>query len=180
MSSNFIHIQKYSRFLYKSLVLGNGFCVGSFVLEQKNFEWGNQRKILPLFTFLLSGWSDLGVTISGHRNLSGLLVPTFHCYRYILIKDFGPLVSWLNQAGLSLHYFLKKILNDNWWHIYTNPICVRVFFLILNSFLSFCRVWTLKITKESWKWLSKQSFQQIWRYIFGKKIVFWKQPIPAK
>ena len=128
MSSNFIHIQKYSRFLYKSLVLGNGFCVGSFVLEQKNFEWGNQRKILPLFTFLLSGWSDLGVTISGHRNLSGLLVPTFYCYRYILIKDFGPLVSWLNQAGLSLHYFLKKILNDNWWHIYTNPICVRVFF----------------------------------------------------
>ena len=100
-----MHIQKYSRFLYKSLVLGNGFCVGSFVLEQKNFEWGNQRKILPLFTFLLSGWSDLGVTISGHRNLSGLLVPTFFCYRYILIKDFGPLVSWLNQAGLYLHYF---------------------------------------------------------------------------
>ena len=98
-----MHTQKYesfltlnraaARFLYKSLViLGNGFCVGSFVLEKTIFEWGNQRKILPLFTFLLSGWSDLGVTIiSGHKNLSGLLVPTFCCYRYILVKDLGLL-----------------------------------------------------------------------------------------
>ena len=128
MSSNFIHIQKYSRFLYKSLVLGNGFCVGSFVLEQKNFEWGNQRKILPLFTFLLSGWSDLGVTISGHRNLSGLLVPTFFCYRYIKIKRFWTLSVMIEPSWIVFTlFFKKKIWTITGDYIYKSHLCVSFF-----------------------------------------------------